>query len=64
MGVKGVPVGGYGVDVVVGLHWNVGDVCKNWSHICGSWYLPKFLLRGVLSTDEHSFLYGPRWSRF
>ena len=48
--IGGVPVGGYGVDVVVGccvgLHWNVGDACKSWLHICGSWYLPRFLLRG------------------
>ena len=40
MEVGGVPVGGYGVDVVVGccvgLHWNVGDACRSWSHMCGS----------------------------
>ena len=63
-GSGGLPVGGYGVNVVVGccvgLSWNVGDACKSWSHICGSWYLPKFLLRGVLNTDKHGFLYGPR----
>ena len=34
--------------------------CKSWSHICSSWYLPKFLLRGVLDADKHGFLYGPR----
>ena len=46
----GTSKGGYGLAVVVGccvgLHWNIGDACKSWSHICSSWYLPKFLLRG------------------
>ena len=30
----------------VGLCWNVGEACRRWSHMCGSWYLPKFLFRG------------------
>ena len=27
------------------LSCRVGDPCSRWSHICGSWYFPKFLLR-------------------
>ena len=27
--------------------------------MCGSWYFPRFLLRGVLYTDEHGLLDGP-----
>ena len=27
--------------------------------MCRSWYFPRFLFRGVLYTDEHSFLDGP-----
>ena len=27
--------------------------------MCGSWYFPRFLFRGVLYTDEHSLLDGP-----
>ena len=30
----------------VGLCWNVGEACRRWSHMCGSWYLPKFLFKG------------------
>ena len=49
-GKVGEPVGGCMLAVVVGcyvgLGWNVGDACKSWSHICSSWYLPRFLLRG------------------
>ena len=30
---------------LVGLHWRVGDTWRRWSHMCGSWYLPRFLLR-------------------
>ena len=26
-----------------GLSCNVGDACSRWSHICGSWYFPRFL---------------------
>ena len=43
----------------VGLCCNVGEACRRWSHMCGSWYLPKFLFRGVLYADEHSLLDGP-----
>ena len=43
----------------VGLHWNVGNAWRSWSHMCSSWYFPRFLLRGVLNTDEHGFLDGP-----
>ena len=28
-----------------GLSCRVGDACSRWSHICSSWYFPKFLLR-------------------
>ena len=50
------------VDVGCGivLCWNVGEACRSGSHICGSWYFPRFLLRGVLHADEHCFLDGPR----
>ena len=43
------PVGGYVLVVGcgVGLCWNMGEACRRLSHICGSWYLPKFLFRGV-----------------
>ena len=27
--------------------------------MCGSWYFPRFLFRGVLYMDEHSLLDGP-----
>ena len=37
-----VLVVGCGVD----LGWNVGDACRRLSHMCGSWYLPKFLFKG------------------
>ena len=30
----------------VGLCWNVGEACRSWSHICSSWYLPRFLFKG------------------
>ena len=43
----------------VGLCWNVGEACRRWSHMCGSWYLPKFLFRGVLYAEEHILLDGP-----
>ena len=33
--------------------------CKTWSHMCGSWYFPKFLLRRVINTSIHSLLYVP-----
>ena len=64
MGERGVaPVGGYVlvVDVAcgVGLHWNIGEACRSWSHICSSWYLPRFLFRGVLNVYKHSFLDSP-----
>ena len=39
---------GVGVDVVgrlEGLHCRVGDAIKRWSHMCSSWYFPRFLLR-------------------
>ena len=26
------------------LSWSDGVPCKTWSQMCGSWYLPKFLL--------------------
>ena len=42
----------------VGLHWNIGEACRNWSHICSSWYLPRFLFRGVLNMNKRSFLDG------
>ena len=44
---------------LVGLHWSVGDACRSWSQMCGSWYFPMFLLRGVLYPDIHGFLDGP-----
>ena len=47
------------VGCCVGLHWNVGDACRSWSHMCSSWYLPRFLLRGVLDADKHGFLNSP-----
>ena len=43
----------------VGLCWNVGEACRRLSHICGSWYLPKFLFRGVLYSYEHGLLDSP-----
>ena len=43
----------------VGLCWNMGEACRRLSHICGSWYLPKFLFRGVLYMYEHSLLDSP-----
>ena len=30
---------------LVGLCWRVGEAWRRWSHMCGSWYLPRFLLR-------------------
>ena len=30
---------------LVGLHWRVGDAWRRWSHMCSSWYLPRFLFR-------------------
>ena len=33
----------------VGLHWRVGAAWRRWSHMCSSWYFPRFLLRGVLT---------------
>ena len=44
---------------LVGLHWRVGDGWRRWSHICRSWYFPRFLFRGVLYMKEHSLLDGP-----
>ena len=47
----GVPVGVEvlgGVGVVgwlEGLHWSVGDTWSRWSHMWGSWYFLRFLLR-------------------
>ena len=44
----GEPVGGLGVGVVgrlEGLHCKVGDAQSRWSHMWGSWYFPRFLLR-------------------
>ena len=59
-----IPVGGYmlAVDVGcgVGLCWNMGEACRSGSHICGNWYFPRFLFRGVLHADEQCFLDGPR----
>ena len=26
------------------VSWSSGVSCKTWSQMCGSWYLPKFLL--------------------
>ena len=42
-----------------GFGWNTGEDCRNWSHICGSWYLPMLRLRGVLYMDKHGFIYSP-----
>ena len=28
-----------------GLHCRVGDAIRKWSHMCGSWYFPRLLLR-------------------
>ena len=28
------------------------------SHMCGSWYLPRFLFRGVINPSEHCFHCG------
>ena len=56
---RGCYVGVAVVGCWVGLHWSVGDVWRSWSHMCGSWYFPSFLLRGVLNADEHGFLDGP-----
>ena len=28
-------------------------------HMCGSWYLPRFLFRGVFNPGKHFSLYGP-----
>ena len=48
------------VGCCVGLHWNVGEACRSWSHMCSSWYLPRFLLSGrVMNMDKHSFLDCP-----
>ena len=33
--------------------------CSTPSQMCGSWYLPRSLLREVINPDEHCFLYGP-----
>ena len=30
----------------VGLCWNMGEACRRWSHMCGSWYLAKFMFKG------------------
>ena len=37
--------GGGGAGRLDGLHWSVGDACRRWSHMCRSWYFPRFLLR-------------------
>ena len=38
----------------------MGEACRRLSHMCGSWYLPKFLFKGgVLYAYEHGLLYGP-----
>ena len=46
---KGTSGGCYVADEVVGwlvgLHWRVSDARRRWSHMWGSWYLPRFLLR-------------------
>ena len=44
---EGEPVGGlsgwgWGLD---GLHCSVEDACRRLSHMCRSWYFPRFLLR-------------------
>ena len=45
---------------LVGLHWRVGDAWRRWSHMCGSWYLLRFLFRvGILHMDEHGLFDGP-----
>ena len=45
---------------LAGLCCSVGDACSRWSHMCRSWYFPKFLFNGgVLYTYEHSLLDGP-----
>ena len=31
---------------LVGLCWRVGDAWRRWSHMCRSWYLPRFCLGG------------------
>ena len=42
------------------LDGSVGDACSRWSHMCGSWYFPRFLLKSwVLYMYEHGFLDGP-----
>ena len=46
--VRKEPVGLGGVGVVgrlEGLQCKVGDAKRRWSHMCGSWYFPQFLLR-------------------
>ena len=30
----------------VGLCWNIGEACRSGSHICSSWYFPRFLFKG------------------
>ena len=33
------------VGMLVGLHCRVGDAWRKWSHMCSSWYFPRFLLK-------------------
>ena len=46
----GTSKGGYGLAVVVGccvgLHWNIGDACKSWSHICRQLVLAQIPVEG------------------
>ena len=36
-----------------------GISCTTSSQMCGRWYLPRFLLRGVIDSDVHGLHYGP-----
>ena len=40
-------LGGWGGEAgrLEGLHCSIGDACSRWSHMCGSWYFPRSLLR-------------------
>ena len=43
MGVGFVHV--WGLVKLTYLNWSAGESCRTWSHMCRSWYFPKFLLR-------------------
>ena len=44
---------------LVGLHWRVGDAWRRWSHMCGSWYFPRFLFRG--SCTQMNIIFFSLW---